>query len=125
MQTHLLAGLIMSGIMAAFMALNAVRAAAAPANFARYMGLPLEPQPAGFVHVYAVRTVFLALLPAVLLLRRDTHALSVVAACAVVMPLGDAWLTWLTWRAKAGTATVIRHLVIAVFLATAAWLLTQ
>jgi hypothetical protein len=122
MHTRLLVGLVMSGVMAAFMALNAVRAAAAPANFARYMGLPLDTAPAGFVHVYAARTVFLALLPAVLLLRRDAHALSVVAGCAVVIPVGDAWLTW---RAGASAATVSRHVVIAFFLVIATLLLAQ
>jgi hypothetical protein len=93
MPTRLLLGFVMSGVMAAFMALNAVRAAAGPGNFARYMGLPLETAPAGFVHVYAARTVCLALLPTVLLLRHDAHALSAVAGCAVVIPVGDAWLT--------------------------------
>jgi hypothetical protein len=120
MDKSLTAGLIMAGMMSAFMALNAARAFASPARFARYMGLPLEPSPHGFVHVYGVRTVFLALLPAILLVLRDAHGLAIVAGTAVVMPLGDAWLTW---RAGAGAATVARHLVIAGFLLAAAKLL--
>ncbi len=116
------AGFGMSAVMGLFMAANAVRAARQPERFAAYMGLPLAPAPAGFVHVYAVRAGFLAVLAAVLLARRDAAGLAVLAGCAVVMPLGDAWLTW---RAGAPAATVARHLGIAVFLAVACWALGQ
>ncbi|MBI1250482.1 MAG: DUF4267 domain-containing protein [Alphaproteobacteria bacterium] len=111
-------GLGMAGLMALFMALNTVRALIQPEGFAGYLGAPLaDPRDIGFVHVYAFRAAFLALLAGALVMRRDIATLRIVALAALVMPLGDAWVSW---RLDAPTATVARHLVIAAFL-VATW----
>lgn len=95
-------------------AVNAWRAFADPAAFAAYLGLPLaDPRDAGLVGVYALRTLFIALVVAALLIRRDLAALKWVALAGVVMPAGDAYLAQ---QAGAPTATVARHIAIGVYL---------
>ena len=114
-------GVWMAALAAALMFVNAGRAMADPAGFAAYLGLPLAGDP-GFVHVYAVRALFLGLLATALVLRRQRDALALFAAIAVVMPVGDAILTGL---AGAPPATVGRHAAIAVFLAVTALVLRR
>lgn len=108
----------LAGAIALLQGVNAVRAFAAPAGFADYMGLPLAtPQDAGFVLVYGLRAAFIALAVAALLVTRNFTALTWVAVAAIVMPIGDAVLTA---RAGAPTAIVARHVAIAVFLCVTA-----
>jgi hypothetical protein len=105
----------LSAIIGLFQAVNAVRAFADPAGFADYMGLPLGPEDAvGFVHVYGLRTAFIAVMTAIFLVRRELAPLQWVALAALIMPVGDAVLTA---GAGAPTATVVRHVAIAVYLA--------
>ncbi|MBU6373325.1 MAG: DUF4267 domain-containing protein [Alphaproteobacteria bacterium] len=111
----------LAGAIALLQGVNAVRAFAAPAGFADYMGLPLAaPQDAGFVFVYGLRAAFIALAVAALLATRNFAALTWVAAVAIVMPIGDAVLTA---RAGAPTAIVARHVAIAIFLCVTALVL--
>jgi hypothetical protein len=63
--------------------------------------------------VYAIRALFLGLFGLGLLLRRDFKALALYALIGSVMPLGDALLV-ATEGATAGT--VLRHLLVALFL---------
>lgn len=103
---------------AALQGLNAVRTFANPVGFAAYMGLPLAgAEAAAWVQVYGLRAGFIAVITTILLIRSDFTALRWTALAALVMPLGDAWLTA---HAGAPTAIVARHLGIAAFL-VAAW----
>jgi hypothetical protein len=95
-------------------AFNAFRAFTDPAGFADYLGLPLTAgEDAGWVFIYGLRTLFIALAVATLLIRQDLRALTWIALAGVVMPLGDAWLTH---QAQAPLAIVARHGAIAVYL---------
>jgi hypothetical protein len=96
------------------MVVNTVRAFVEPAAFASYMGLPLsDTGNTAFVQVYGLRAAFLGLFALVLLWRADMFALGAFAAVAVVMPLGDAYLTM---QAGAPLAIVGRHLFTALVL---------
>lgn len=102
----------------AFMLVNAARAFADPAAFATYLGLPLAvSQDAALIHVYALRALFIGIIVLGLLIAGQRVALALVAAAAVIMPVGDALLTH---QAGAPVPTVLRHVAIAVFLAVAA-----
>ncbi|MFO6446159.1 DUF4267 domain-containing protein [Erythrobacter sp. NE805] len=117
------AGFALAGIMAVLQGVNALRTALDPQGFATYMGLPVDALDAlGWVQVYGLRAGFVAVLAAILLLRRDFAALRWMAVAALVMPLGDAWLAS---EAGAPTAIVARHLGIAVFLVIAALVLAR
>lgn len=108
------AGLALSGLMALYLAFNAVRACLAPASFAATLGAPLaDPADTGFVLVYAFRAAFLALLVGWLVIRRDVANLRFVALAALVMPVGDALLVQ---GLGAPVAIVGRHVAIAVLL---------
>lgn len=100
--------------LAALQALNVVRAFADPMGFAAYFGAPVSGAEAvAWVLVYALRTAFVAALVTVFLVRRDLRALSWTAAAALILPLGDAWLSH---QAGAGPPIVLRHLAIALYL---------
>lgn len=111
-------GFWLAAAIAALQGVNAVRTAIDPQGFATYMGLPSDQLSAlGWVQVYGLRAGFIALLTTVLLARSDFAALRWMALAALLMPLGDAWLTA---SAGAGGAIVGRHLAIALFLLVAA-----
>lgn len=96
----------------AFLLVNVVRALTAPASFAEYLGVPLASQlDDAWVIIYASRTLLLAIIILVLLYRRLFGVLGAVFAVSVIIPLTDAFLT-----RDAGTATVGRHLGIALYL---------
>ena len=103
------------------MLVNTVWALTNPAGFAVNMGLPLtDPASHGFVHVYALRALFLGLCAFALLVRGEIRALAVFAFVAIAMPVGDAILT-----ASNGAPIhiVARHGAIAIVLAVASALL--
>ncbi|MEO0881459.1 MAG: DUF4267 domain-containing protein [Pseudomonadota bacterium] len=106
-------GFWLAAVMAVLQALNAIRAFTDPAGFATYMGLPLaDLADAGFVGVYGLRTAFIAGLIVVLLATKRLHALAWMAGVAILMPAGDAWLTW---QAGADSSIVARHAAIMVY----------
>ena len=106
-----------------FMLFNTTRALSDPAAFAIYMGLPLtDPANGAFVQVYALRAAFLGVFALALLWRRDTRALALFAAVAIVMPVGDAILTAIH---GAPLAIVARHAATAILLAVTATLLAN
>lgn len=112
------AGFWLAVAIAALQGVNAVRTVIDPQGFATYMGLPVDlPAALRWVQVYGLRAGFIALLAAVLLARSDFAALRWMALAALLMPLGDAWLTA---SAGAGVPIVGRHLAIALFLLVAA-----
>lgn len=116
-------GVVMAGLGALLMLVNAARAFLNPAAFATYLGLPLmSASDAGLVQVYGLRALFIGMLIVTLLALRQRTALWVVALTAVVMPVGDAIMT-----AVAGAPGTIvgRHLAIAVFLLVAGYLLRR
>ncbi len=116
-------GFWLAAAIAAMQAVNAVRTVLDPQGFATYMGLPVDQLNAfGWVQVYGLRAGFIAVLTAVLLARSDFAALRWMALAALLMPLGDAWLTA---SAGAGAAVVVRHLVIALFLLVASHFLAR
>lgn len=102
-------------IMAAAQATSAIRAFVDPSAFADYMGLPMggSGTSQGFVLVYALRTTLIAFLAAYLAISGRLRALAVISLVALILPLGDAWLSA---QAGAPQAIVIRHLGIAAFL---------
>lgn len=106
-----------------FMLVNTARAFADPVGFATYMGLPLvDPANGAFVHVYALRALFLGLFALALLWRNDARGLALFATVALVMPVGDALLTA---AHGAPIAIVARHAATAIVLAVTAALLTN
>jgi hypothetical protein len=116
-------GVAMASAGGLLMLVNAARAFADPGGFATYLGLPLvDAADAGLIRIYGLRALFIGLLVGGLLLARQRTALWMVAAIAVVMPAGDAWLTQ---QAGAPGLIVGRHLAIAVYLAVTAWVLRR
>lgn len=116
-------GFWIAGLMAVLQALNAVRAFAAPVGFAEYMGLPLENvSDVGFVYVYGLRAAFISTLVIIFLASRRFDALAWTAAAALIMPVGDALLAQ---NAGAPLPTVLRHAVIAIYVAVAFFLLRR
>lgn len=114
-------GYWLAAVMAASQFVNALRAFVDPIGFATYMGLPLvAQQDIGFVQVYGLRALFIALLVGVFLYLRNMQALQWTAIAALVMPLGDVLLTI---NADATTATITRHLLILSVVAATAWLI--
>lgn len=110
------AGFWMASLLALMMLLNAARTFIDPAAFSAYMGLPADDATAlAWVKVYGIRALFIGLLAAWLLARRDAGTLQVLSLLALVMPLGDAWLVY-----AAGGGTVWRHLLTATVLLIAA-----
>jgi len=116
-------GFTIAGLLALYMAVNTVRALAQPEAFAAYLGAPLsDPRDIGFVLVYAFRAAFFALFVAALVWRGDVAAIRLLALTGLVMPFGDAWLTW---RLGADFSVVARHLVVAAVLLLTWFLLGQ
>jgi hypothetical protein len=109
-----IAGIAMTGLIALFMLVNFARVMVDAGAFARAMGLPLaDPRDTGFVAVYALRALFLGLFALLLLAQRRHDVLKWFALVAIVMPVGDVWLTL---AAGAPSAIVARHAATAVFL---------
>lgn len=100
--------------MGVFQIVNFGRTLIDPASFSDYMGLPIGAGgPEGFVYVYGLRSLFIGLVVLVFVMRRSISALLVMALAALILPLGDAWLVY---DVGGPTATVVRHLVIAVYI---------
>jgi hypothetical protein len=110
-------------VIAVMMAFNAWQAFTDPAAFVARFGLSgAADANAGFVLVYASRALFLALVTAALLIRRQFEALGWFALVAVVMPVADA----LQVSAADGPQGVVsRHVVIAAYLLMTGWLLLR
>jgi hypothetical protein len=111
-------------IMGSLQAVYAVQAFADPSAFAIYRGTPLAAGgDAGWVQIYASRTLFVALIVGLLLLRRDLVVLKWTALLGVVMPLSDALLAH---QDGASFVIVSRHVatliyLLVTFLALAVW----
>lgn len=116
-------GFWMAFAMALSQGVNAVRAFLSPQDFATYMGIPSQAaELQGWVQIYGLRAGFIALLVSVFLVRKELTPLKWMALCAIVLPLGDAWVAA---QAGASTATVGRHLGIAAFLSLTAFMLAR
>ncbi len=104
--------ILLTGMMALLMLVNFLRTVMNPEGFANYMGLPIQhPQDMAWVQVYGLRALFIGLVVAFSLYRKDIRALRVMVLIGVPLALGDAWLVY-----TAGGSTVWRHLMIASFL---------
>lgn len=115
-------GVWMAVFLIAGTAFNAVQAIWDPVEFASRFGVPVAPDTTAFVSVYAIRALFLGVFAGALVWRRDFRSLALFVLVAVIMPLGDAALV----AYQAGPLiTVVRHLLIAVFLLATAFLLRR
>lgn len=104
----------MAGAMVASQGINAFRALHDPHGFAVYFGLPLQNvDSVSFVAIYGLRALFLSVFAAALMLLQEVRTLKLMALCAVIMPIGDAYLAY---HAGAPAAVVWRHSAIAIFL---------
>jgi hypothetical protein len=121
-------GFWMAALIGLAQLLSAIKAATDPLAFATQLGLPpADPSDIGFVHIYALRTSFVALLILGLLVTKNMKALTWAASAAIVMPLGDAYLTY---QAGAPSATVGKHIGYVVYVSVMAgffwhWILRQ
>lgn len=116
-------GVGIAALMSLYMLANTARAWGAPEAFSQTFGV-IVTDPAGgvWVQVYALRAAFIALLLAGLIAGRAWRALFLLSVAAIIMPVGDAWLTY-----SAGAPPQIygRHLAIAALLIVASLLLAQ
>ncbi len=111
-------GFWMSVPLALFQGLSAVSAFRNPDAFAAKFGAPLaDAGDAAWVHVYGLRTAFIALLGTGLLLRRDLNGLKWALVVAPVMPLGDAYVAS---QAGAPLQVCVQHMVVALYVMLAA-----
>jgi hypothetical protein len=116
-------GVTLAVAIALLQATNAARAFLDPSGFATYLGLPLaDARDAGLVAVYGLRALFIACFVAALLARSEFRALRLMALAAIVMPVGDAFLTH---QAGAPFAIVARHGAIAIYLIATATILQR
>lgn len=115
------AGVWMSILIAALMALNTWRAYSDPAGFAAYFGIEgAADASSAFVYVYASRALFLALVTATLIATQQFRALAYFALVAIVMPVADAIQVA---QADGSMGIVARHIATAVYLSFTAFLL--
>jgi hypothetical protein len=85
-----------------------------PHALAAYRGGSIEgASEALWVHAYASRTLFIALVVALLLRRGDMAVLKWVALLGVIMPASDAWSAI---HSAAPASDVIRHVATAIYL---------
>jgi hypothetical protein len=87
---------------------------ASPVEFAGYRGS--HPMPNGdteWVRIYASRTLFVALMLGLLLLRREVALLRWISLLGIVMPFSDAVLAY---KAAAPFSIISRHLVTILYL---------
>jgi hypothetical protein len=109
--------------MALLQAAYAVQAFVDPRALADFRGMSADdPASIGWIYVYGSRTLFVALVVMVLLVRRDLATLRWVAIVGVLMPLGDALVAL---RTEAPMAIVLRHVVTAIYLLVTFALLTR
>ncbi len=112
------AGFWLALVLALSQLANAVRVLLDPVAYSAYMGLPLNDHvDAAWVHVYALRALFLGTFAGFLLFTAQYRVLSSMALIAIAMPIGDFWLVW---QANGAAATLARHALIAIVL-IAAW----
>ena len=107
-------GFWMAALMAVVQAIYALQAFVDPAGFAAYRAAPITGV-AGtmWVHTYGSRTLFVALVVALLLIRGELATLKWMALIGIVMPISDALLAI---RAEAPLAIVLRHVATALYL---------
>lgn len=84
-----------------------------PAGLAAYRGTPVSPDQVAWVYAYASRTLFVAAVVTLLLIRKDLASLKWVALLGLVMPVIDAIDAV---RAGLPCAVVFRHVGTAVYL---------
>jgi len=106
------AGFWLSVVMGVLMYVNAWRTLSDPVKFSRYMGLPVtEGHAVPWIRVYGLRALFIGMLVTYFLFKQDPGSLQWIAAMAIPLALGDAWLVKST-----GGKTASRHVIIAVVL---------
>ncbi len=112
---------VMVGLMAILQAVYGVYAYLDPAAFSELRGTHLfSAGDSDWVGIYASRTLFVALIIALLLIRKEFNLLMWAALFGTVMPITDAWLAHL---AGAESAVVYKHLATIVYLLATSFLL--
>jgi hypothetical protein len=107
------AGFWLAIAMASLQFVNFARTMIDPVGFSMYMGLPIKDQvDTAWVQVYGFRSLFIGLTVSFFLIKTDPTSLKWIAALAIVMAAGDAWLV-----SSTGGTTTVRHLMIAGVLA--------
>jgi hypothetical protein len=110
----IIAGSVLVALMAVLQAVYALLAYLDPASFATVRGTALvDAADADWVHIYASRTLFVALIIALLLFKQSFALLKWAALIGLVMPITDAFLAC---AAQAPTAVVGKHVATAVYL---------
>lgn len=110
-------GFWLSVVMGALMYVNALRTLVNPIAFSRYMGLPVsEGSAVPWIRVYGLRALFIGLVVTYFLVKLDPGSLQWIAAMAIPLALGDAWLV-----SQSGGKTTSRHLIIAAVLVAATY----
>lgn len=85
-----------------------------PVEFAIYRGSDLAPGgDAEWVRIYASRTLFVAMMLGLLLLRQEVFLLKWISLLGIVMPLTDAALAF---QSSAPNSIIARHLATVVYL---------
>lgn len=85
-----------------------------PVEFASYRGSHLTPGgDTEWIRIYASRTLFVAMMLGLLLLRQEVSVLRWISLLGIVMPLGDAALAY---QGAASTSIISRHLATVVYL---------
>jgi hypothetical protein len=104
-------------VMAMLQTFYAIWAFTSPAEFAAYRGTPLVAGgEAEWVRIYASRTLFVALVLGILLVRREVTILTWVALIGIVMPASDAVLAY---QSGASAPIVWRHVATIIYLGVA------
>ncbi|MDF3019001.1 MAG: hypothetical protein K0Q92_304 [Steroidobacteraceae bacterium] len=118
-----LSGFWLALIMALLQAGYAVQAFVDPGALADFRGMSVhDPASISWVYVYGSRTLFVALVVMVLLVRGDLVTLRWVAIVGLVMPLGDSLVAL---RTEAPVAVLSRHIGTAIYLLVTFGLLTR
>jgi hypothetical protein len=107
-------GFWMAAVMALLQAIYALQAFADPVAFAAYRATPIASlDGVRWVHTYGSRTLFVALVVALLLAREELGTLRWVALVGVIMPISDALIAF---QANAPGAVLLRHIGTAIYL---------
>jgi hypothetical protein len=103
-------------VLIAYLMFSFVRSLVGPESLSTSFGLTRTDGASAYVQVYGIRTFFLGLYGAVLLVRRDIQALTLFVLVAVMIPLGDAVLLVVN---NGSASAIAKNVAIAIVLVVA------
>ncbi len=116
-------GLVLVILMATLQGFYAFYAYIDPVSFAGIRGTELvSSDDLDWVHIYASRTLFIALIIAYLAYIKDYKVLMYAALFGMAMPITDAWLAY---NAQAPDKIVIKHIATVLYLAVTFFVLRK